>query len=126
MGNDQRPSDQSEGVQDGLSQIGAGLKKAFGGLFNPQGAQTPTTSDREFITLRYGREEEIVESFGGDDLPTVAEAFEEYSGSLGLDPSRTCTYRRNGVVVSGDDVVQFGSDNEQSVYVASVNRSTKG
>ncbi len=112
-------------VETGLDKLVGGLKDIFGGLTAPKTEEKGIRPEgaKNSFKLRYtgGEEREIFDDEIGEDLPTVAEAFTEYHKDLGLDPNKTCTYRRGKSVVDGSTQCVWGE-----VYVASVARANKG
>lgn len=113
-------------AEQGLEQVGKGLKALFGGLFKPQtgtGAVQPKDKERSF-TLRYNNERVTVKESdlpAGETLPTVAQAFEKHGSRLGIETGRERTYRAGEAVADGSERVEWGN-----TYLASVVRSTKG
>lgn len=110
-------------AESGVDKLVGGLKDIFGGLMHPAERGIRPAGAKNSFKLRYsgGEEREIFDDEIGEDLPTVAEAFTEYAGDLGLDPNRSCTYRDGQSVVDGATKVEWGH-----TYVASVQRATKG
>lgn len=110
--------------QTGVEKLVGGLKDIFGGLAaSAQEKGIRPASAKNSFKLRYsgGEEREVYDDEIEGDLPTISEAATEYAGDLGLDPNRSCTYRKGQSVVDGNTKVEWGQ-----TYVISVARATKG